>query len=99
MADVSAEIMEKNNLKAEDISWLVPHQANFALLMPRHVVWVFGKEKVMVNIERYGNTTGATIPCVFGSWKKLEERGQPYSCCVRGGFTWGSIWIKWAYDS
>jgi 3-oxoacyl-[acyl-carrier-protein] synthase-3 len=100
MADVSAEIMEKNNLSAEDVSWLVPHQANLRIIDATARRMGVGKEKVMVNIERYGNTTGATIPLCLWEWEKQLKKGDNIILAAfGGGFTWGSIWIKWAYDS
>ncbi|MCX6245974.1 MAG: ketoacyl-ACP synthase III [Bacteroidetes bacterium] len=100
MADVSAEIMEKNNLTADDISWLVPHQANLRIIDATARRMGVGKDKVMVNIERYGNTTGATIPLCLWEWEKRLKKGDNIILAAfGGGFTWGSIWVKWAYDS
>jgi 3-oxoacyl-[acyl-carrier-protein] synthase-3 len=100
MADVSAEIMEKNNLSAEDVSWLVPHQANLRIIDATARRMGIGKEKVMINIERYGNTTGATIPLCLWEWeKKLKKGDNIILAAFGGGFTWGAIWVKWAYDS
>jgi len=100
MADISAEIMEKNNLKGEDISYLVPHQANLRIIDATARRMGVGKEKVMINIERYGNTTGATIPLCLWEWEKRLKKGDNIILAAfGGGFTWGSIWVKWAYDS
>ena len=100
MADVSAEIMEKNNLKSEDISWLVPHQANLRIIDATARRMGIGKDKVMVNIERYGNTTGATIPLCLWEWENRLKKGDNIILAAfGGGFTWGAIWVKWAYDS
>ena len=100
MADVSAEIMEKNNLKSEDISWLVPHQANLRIIDATARRMGIGKDKVMVNIERYGNTTGATIPLCLWEWENRLKKGDNIILSAfGGGFTWGAIWVKWAYDS
>jgi 3-oxoacyl-[acyl-carrier-protein] synthase III len=100
MADVSVKIMEKNNLKAEDVSWLVPHQANLRIIDATARRMGIGKEKVMINIERYGNTTGATIPLCLWEWEKRLKKGDNIILAAfGGGFTWGSIWVKWAYDS
>jgi 3-oxoacyl-[acyl-carrier-protein] synthase-3 len=100
MADVSAEIMEKNNLKPEDVSWLVPHQANMRIIDATARRMGLSKDKVMVNIERYGNTTGATIPLCLWEWEKRLKKGDNIILAAfGGGFTWGSIWVKWAYDS
>ena len=100
MADVSAEIMEKNNLKSEDISWLVPHQANLRIIDATARRMGVGKDKVMINIDRYGNTTGATIPLCLWEWEKKMNKGDNIILAAfGGGFTWGSIWLKWAYNS
>ncbi len=100
MADVSAEIMEKNNLKSKDISWLVPHQANLRIIDATARRMGIGKDKVMVNIERYGNTTGATIPLCLWEWENRLKKGDNIILSAfGGGFTWGAIWVKWAYDS
>jgi len=100
MADISAEIMEKNNLKAEDVAYLVPHQANLRIIDATARRMGIGKEKVMINIDRYGNTTGATIPMCLWEWEnKLKKGDNIILAAFGGGFTWGSIWVKWAYDS
>ncbi len=100
MADVSAEIMEKNNLKSEDIAYLVPHQANLRIIDATARRMGVGKDKVMVNIERYGNTTGATIPLCLWEWEpKLKKGDNLILAAFGGGFTWGAIWLKWAYNS
>ena len=100
MADVSAELMEKNNLKAADIAWLVPHQANLRIIDATANRMGIGTEKVMINIERYGNTTAATIPLCLWEWEKQLHKGDNIILAAfGGGFTWGAIWIKWAYDT
>ena len=100
MADVSAEIMEKNNLKAEDISWLVPHQANKRIIDATARRMGLSNDKVMLNIERYGNTTNGTIPLCLWEWEKQLKKGDNIILAAfGGGFTWGAIWIKWAYNS
>jgi 3-oxoacyl-[acyl-carrier-protein] synthase III len=100
MADISAEIVEKNNMKAEDVAWLVPHQANLRIIDATARRMGIGKEKVMINIDRYGNTTGATIPLCLWEWEKKMKKGDNIILAAfGGGFTWGSIWVKWAYDS
>ena len=100
MADVSAELMEKNNLKAEDISWLVPHQANLRIIDATANRMGLGTEKVMINIERFGNTTAATIPLCLWEWEKQLKKGDNFILAAfGGGFTWGAIWVKWAYDT
>lgn len=100
MADVSVEIMEKNNLKAEDIAYLVPHQANLRIIDATTRRMGIEKEKVMINIQKYGNTTSATIPLCLWEWEdKLKKGDNVILSAFGGGFTWGSIWLKWAYDS
>jgi len=100
MADVSAEIMEKNNLKSEDIAWLVPHQANKRIIDATANRMGVSSDKVMINIERYGNTTSGTIPLCLWEWEKQLKKGDNLILAAfGGGFTWGSIWLKWAYDS
>jgi 3-oxoacyl-[acyl-carrier-protein] synthase-3 len=99
MADVSAEIMERNNLGSEDVAWLVPHQANLRIIDATARRMGVGKDKVMINIERYGNTTGATIPLCLWEWENQLKKGDNIILAAfGGGFTWGSIWLKWAYD-
>ena len=99
MADISVEIMERNNLKSEDISYLVPHQANLRIIDATARRMGVGKEKVMINIEKYGNTTSATIPLCIWEWEnKLKKGDNLILSAFGGGFTWGAIWLKWAYD-
>ncbi|MCX6242289.1 MAG: ketoacyl-ACP synthase III [Bacteroidetes bacterium] len=98
MADVAAEIMARNNLKSEDISYLVPHQANLRIIDATARRMGVGTEQVMINIERYGNTTGGTIPLCLWEWEnKLKKGDNVILAAFGGGFTWGSIWLKWAY--
>ena len=100
MADVAAEIMEKNNLSADDVSWLVPHQANKRIIDATANRMGVGNDKVMINIERYGNTTSGTIPLCLWEWeKKLKKGDNIILAAFGGGFTWGSVWLKWAYNS
>ena len=100
MADVSAEIMERNNLSADDVAWLVPHQANKRIIDATARRMGVGNEKVMLNIEKYGNTTNGTIPLCLWEWENKLNKGDNISLAAfGGGFTWGSIFIKWAYDS
>jgi 3-oxoacyl-[acyl-carrier-protein] synthase-3 len=100
MADVSEEIMSRNNLNADDISWLVPHQANKRIIDATSRRMGVGDEKVMLNIERYGNTTSATIPLCLWEWEdRLNKGDNLILAAFGGGFTWGSIYLKWAYDS
>ncbi len=99
MADVSAEIMTKNNLKSEDINWLVPHQANKRIIDATANRMGIGPEKVMLNIQKYGNTTSGTIPLCLWDYEPLLKKGDNLILSAfGGGFTWGSIYLKWAYD-
>ena len=98
MADVSAEIMERNNLKGDDVAWLVPHQANKRIIDATARRMGVGSEKVMLNIEKYGNTTNGTIPLCLWEWEdKLSKGDNLVLAAFGGGFTWGSIYLKWAY--
>jgi len=99
MADVSVEIMEKNGLSSEDLTWLVPHQANMRIIEAVARRMGIPKEKVMINIEKYGNTTAATIPLCLWEWESQLKKGDNLILAAfGGGFTWGSIYLKWAYD-
>jgi 3-oxoacyl-[acyl-carrier-protein] synthase III len=99
MADVAVEIMERNNLKADDIAWLVPHQANLRIIDATGRRMGLPAEKVMINIENYGNTTNATIPlCIWEYENKLKKGDILILAAFGGGFTWGAIYLKWAYD-
>lgn len=99
MADVSVDIMKKNNLKPEALAWLVPHQANMRIIEAVARRMGIPKEKVMVNIEKYGNTTAATIPLCLWEWEsKLKKGDNIILAAFGGGFTWGSMYLKWAYD-
>ena len=98
MADVSVEIMEKNGMTSEDIRWLVPHQANLRIIDATARRMKLEKEKVMINIQKYGNTTAATIPILLSEWNDngLLEKGDNIIISSFGaGFTWGSIYVKW----
>ena len=100
MADVSEEIMKRNNLSSNDVAWLVPHQANKRIIDATARRMGVGDEKVMLNIEKYGNTTAATIPlCLWDYEKRLNKGDNIILAAFGGGFTWGSIYLKWAYDS
>jgi 3-oxoacyl-[acyl-carrier-protein] synthase-3 len=100
MADISAELIEKNNLKPEDIAWLVPHQANLRIIDATANRMGLSKEKVMINIQKYGNTTAATIPLCLWEWEKQLHKGDNIILAAfGGGFTWGATWVKWAYNS
>lgn len=99
MADVSAEIMEKNELSDQDVDWLVPHQANLRIIDATARRMGLSSEKVMINIERYGNTTSGTIPLCLWEWdSKLKKGDNVILSAFGGGFTWGAIYLKWAYD-
>lgn len=100
MADVSVEIMEKNNIKPEELAYLVPHQANLRIIEATARRMGIKKEQVMINIQRYGNTTSATIPLCLWEWEnKLKKGDNIILSAFGGGFTWGSVYLKWAYDS
>ena len=98
MADVSAELLEKNNLTGDDIAWLVPHQANKRIIDATANRMGLSHEKVMLNIHKYGNTTAATIPLCLWEWEKQLNKGDLIVLAAfGGGFTWGATLIKWAY--
>jgi len=98
MANVAAEIMERNNLTSDDVSWLVPHQANKRIIDATAERMGLGSEKVMVNIQRYGNTTSGTIPLCLWEWENELKKGDILILAAfGGGFTWGSVYLKWAY--
>lgn len=98
MADVSAELMEKHKLTGEDIAWLVPHQANLRIIDATAQRMGLTMDKVMINIQKYGNTTAATIPLCIWDWEKQLHKGDNLVLAAfGGGFTWGAAWIKWAY--
>lgn len=98
MAGVSAEIMEKNNLTGDDVDWLVPHQANLRIIDATAERMGLGREKVMINIEKFGNTTAGTIPLCLWEWEhKLKKGDNIVISAFGGGFTWGAIYLKWAY--
>ena len=99
MAEVSAKIMEKNNLTAADVQWLAAHQANKRIIDATSQRMGVGPEKVMMNIERYGNTTAGTIPLLLWDYEKQLKKGDNLILSAfGGGFTWGAVYIKWAYD-
>jgi len=99
MANVSAEIMERNNLVGDDIRFLVPHQANKRIIDATASRMGIGEEKVMLNIQKYGNTTAATIPlCLWDYESQLKKGDKLILAAFGGGFTWGSAYITWAYD-
>jgi 3-oxoacyl-[acyl-carrier-protein] synthase-3 len=98
MADISAELLEKNKLTGDDIAWLVPHQANKRIIDATANRMGLSHEKVMLNIQRYGNTTNATIPLCLWDWKHELNKGDLLVLSAfGGGFTWGATLVKWAY--
>jgi len=98
MADVSEELMERNNLTGNDIAWLVPHQANKRIIDATANRMGLSSEKVMLNIERYGNTTSGTIPLCLWEWESRLKKGDYIVLAAfGGGFTWGATLIRWAY--
>ncbi|GGZ36973.1 3-oxoacyl-[acyl-carrier-protein] synthase 3 [Echinicola pacifica] len=100
MAEVSGQIMEKNNLTGDDIAWLVPHQANKRIIDATANRMGVGSDKVMINIEKYGNTTAGTLPlCLWDYESQLKKGDNIILAAFGGGFTWGSIYLKWGYDS
>ena len=99
MADVSYEVMQRNNLTADDVKWLVPHQANLRIIDATQRRTGLPAEKVMINIQKYGNTTAGTIPLCLFDWEDQLKRGDNIILAAfGGGFTWGSVYLKWAYD-
>jgi 3-oxoacyl-[acyl-carrier-protein] synthase-3 len=100
MAEVSAQIAERNNLKAGDIQWLVPHQANKRIIDATSSRVGISDDKVMMNIARYGNTTAGTIPLLLWDYEKQLKKGDNLILAAfGGGFTWGAIYVKWAYNT
>jgi 3-oxoacyl-[acyl-carrier-protein] synthase III len=98
MADVTAELLQRNNLTGDDIAWLAPHQANMRIIDATANRIGLAKEKVMVNIQRYGNTTAATIPLCLWDWEtKLNKGDNIVMAAFGGGFTWGATLVKWGY--
>lgn len=100
MAEVSAEIMERNKLTSEDVDWLVPHQANLRIIDATANRMGLPAEKVMINIQRYGNTTAGTLPLCLWDWESQLKKGDNLILSAfGGGFTWGAVYLKWAYNS
>jgi 3-oxoacyl-[acyl-carrier-protein] synthase III len=100
MADVAAQIAERNNLKSSDIAWLIPHQANKRIIDATANRVGITEDKVMMNIERYGNTTAGTIPLLLWDYEKALRKGDNLILAAfGGGFTWGAVYLKWAYDT
>jgi len=99
MADASAEIMQRNSLTNEDVDWFVPHQANLRIIDAAAKRMELPIEKVMINIEKYGNTSAGTIPICLWEWEDKLKKGDNIILAAFGaGFTWGSIYLKWGYD-
>lgn len=99
MAEVAAEIMERNQLTADNVQWLVPHQANKRIIDATAKRMGVGEEKVMLNIYKYGNTTSGTIPlCLWDYENQLRKGDNLILAAFGGGFTWGSVYVKWSYD-
>lgn len=100
MADVSAELLERNGLTGDDIAWLVPHQANLRIIDATANRMGLDKEKVMINIQKYGNTTAATLPLCLWDWESQLKKGDNIVLAAfGGGFTWGATLITWGYDT
>lgn len=100
MADVSAQLAERNHLTKENIQWLVPHQANKRIIDATANRMGISDDKVMMNIERYGNTTAGTIPLLLWDYEKRLKKGDNLILAAfGGGFTWGAVYVKWAYNS
>jgi 3-oxoacyl-[acyl-carrier-protein] synthase-3 len=100
MADVSEEVMKRNNLTGDDIAYLVPHQANKRIIDATASRIGLDEKKVMLNIMRYGNTTNGTIPLCLHEWEsKLKKGDNLIISAFGGGFTWGALYLKWAYDT
>ncbi|TAE90408.1 MAG: ketoacyl-ACP synthase III [Bacteroidetes bacterium] len=98
MAEVSAQIMERNNLSSNDVTWLVPHQANLRIIDATAQRMGLSNEKVMINIDHFGNTTNGTIPLLLWEWEnKLKKGDNLVLSAFGGGFTWGAVYVKWAY--
>ena len=101
MADVSAEIMKRNNLTGDDVAWLVPHQANLRIIDACAERMKLDKSKVMINIEKYGNTTAATIPLCLSEWYyagKIKKGDNLILSSFGAGYTWGAVFVKWSMD-
>lgn len=99
MADVSVEMMKKHQLTTDSLDWLVPHQANMRIIEATARRMGLQKEKVMINIQKYGNTTTATIPLCLWEWEEQLKKGDNVILAAfGGGFTWGSLYMKWGYD-
>ena len=99
MADVAYQIMQRNQLTSDDVTWLVPHQANKRIIDATRERMGLPEEKVMINIQKFGNTTNGTLPLCLWEWENQLRKGDNIVLAAfGGGFTWGSTYIKWAYD-
>lgn len=99
MADVAAEMMTRHGLNAENLAWLVPHQANMRIIDATARRMGIDPRQVMINIQQYGNTTAATIPlCLYDYESQLKKGDNIILAAFGAGFTWGSVYLKWAYD-
>jgi 3-oxoacyl-[acyl-carrier-protein] synthase-3 len=99
MADVCEKVMNANNLTGADVQWLVPHQANKRIINAASKRMDLSDDKVMINIHKYGNTTSATLPlCLLDYENQLKKGDNIIFAAFGGGFTWGSVYLKWAYD-
>jgi len=100
MSGAVRDVMERNNLSADDVDWVVPHQANMRIIQSVSEMLKFPLEKVMQNIEFYGNTTSGTLPlCLWDYEKKLKKGDNIILTAFGGGFTWGATYLRWGYDS
>lgn len=100
MADISTEVMKRNNLSIENINWLAPHQANMRIIEATGRRMGISNNKVMVNIEKFGNTTDATIPLLLNDYESKLRKGDNIIITTFGaGFTWGALYLKWGYDT
>lgn len=100
MADVAVDIMNKNDITPENLAWLVPHQANMRIIDAVARRMKISPDQVMINIQKYGNTTAATIPlCLYDYEKQLKKGDNIILAAFGAGFTWGSVYLKWAYDT
>jgi len=99
MAEAAHDVMKRNNLTADDVAWLVPHQANKRIIDATASRMGLPEEKIMMNIQRYGNTTAGTLPlCLWDYEKQLKKGDNLVLAAFGGGFTWGASYVKWAYD-
>ncbi len=100
MAQAAADIMERNNLTSETVDWLVPHQANLRIIQATADRMGLDNSKVMINIQKFGNTTSGTIPLCLWEWEsKLKKGDNVVLAAFGGGFTWGSVFLRWGYNS